>query len=725
MLLFNYNTKKNMEMKKIIIIISILVGQFLYFTSCGDSFLKQEKTNAYSTQYFETEDGIISLATSLYGNIRWNFGYEWAYGITQYGVDEFTMGADNTSECWNTYDARFGPSDLTTATGAANANCPPVSGLWDQMYFGIASANLIIANANKVSNEDVRNKCLGEAYFMRGYNYYRLFANYGAVPIIDKPLGGVVRNFKRASEEETMALIVSDLDQAHNLLPADRWRGIGTWTKYTAAHFLAKALLHRASERNDSWNGNYKSADLDRCISLCDEVIAACPLENDYWDIFARWTGIDCALEGSKEVLMSAQNNANSSTQGRYGNRTAHMFTPAFDGSITTKFVCRGAFIGGKDFQRCRPTEYNYSTYDNVNDARLWKSFRTVYYTNNVAAGLPAGVNAPAPALGDEAIIFILNKKNYSGFINNPDATFGFWYAPAPICTYVNPETNKWVPAAMPLYLNGQYTTFTYSAVGVNLFAGLNKTRDGSASSADADATYRDVVMARTGETVLIKAEAQVRKNDFSGAIATVNLLRKRAQWKEGEDRELYVDGSISFVKNSLYTTNGNYTRAGNASPAPTFTYQQWFKNSNPGYGVLKDASGNDYLGKNSYYLSTGIPKTTAASNLQISSYTALPPEDEAILSKLGCSGDYDRMLNFIFDERTRELNGEWNRWEELSRAGLLIRRTKAFNPEAAPNISEKHILRPIPQTFIDGLLNDDGSNLTPDQQKALQNPGY
>ena len=52
--------------------------------------------------------------------------------------------------------------------------------------------------------------------------------------------------------------------------------------------------------------------------------------------------------------------------------------------------------------------------------------------------------------------------------------------------------------------------------------------------------------------------------------------------------------------------------------------------------------------------------------------------------------------------------------------------RTKTFNNEAKPYIStNKHELRPIPQTFIDGLLNEDGSNLTDEQKKAWQNPGY
>jgi hypothetical protein len=128
---------------------------------------------------------------------------------------------------------------------------------------------------------------------------------------------------------------------------------------------------------------------------------------------------------------------------------------------------------------------------------------------------------------------------------------------------------------------------------------------------------------------------------------------------------------------------------------------------------------------KNTYYLSTGIAETKAASDLQIKSYTQLPAEDEAILSAIGASGDYDRMLNFVFNERTRELLGEWNRWDELARTGLLVKRAKAFNPEAAPNVQDRHMYRPIPQKFIDTLQHEDGTNLSDGEKKAWQNHGY
>ena len=148
-------------------------------------------------------------------------------------------------------------------------------------------------------------------------------------------------------------------------------------------------------------------------------------------------------------------------------------------------------------------------------------------------------------------------------------------------------------------------------------------------------------------------------------------------------------------------------------------------KDANGKTMTMTDAYYASHLHKNTYYLSTGIAETTAPSDLQIKSYTQLPQEDEDILAAIGATGDYDRMLNFVFNERTRECLGEWNRWEELSRAGLLIKRAKAFNPEAQNITANKHELRPIPQAFIDALQNSDGTNLSSEQKKAWQNPGY
>ncbi len=58
--------------------------------------------------------------------------------------------------------------------------------------------------------------------------------------------------------------------------------------------------------------------------------------------------------------------------------------------------------------------------------------------------------------------------------------------------------------------------------------------------------------------------------------------------------------------------------------------------------------------------------------------------------------------IDFILDERGRELLGEMDRWFDLVRTGTLIERVKKYNPDAAPNIQPYHILRPIPSDQID-----------------------
>ena len=690
-------------------------------TSCGNDFLKEDAGHLYSDALLEDEAGALKMAAGLYGNIRWHFGYEWAYGITLYGCDEFTNGADLTSEPWNTYDNRLNPQDCTPALGAANKNCPAVSALWDQMYYGISTANLIISKADNVTKEDSRNKALGEAHFLRGYNYYRLFCQYGGVVLETEPANGTVKkNFTRASEEETLNLIIDDFENAYKMLPKDKWRGNGTWTKYTAAHFLAKALLYRQSERCASWASKYdKATDLNRAISLCDEVIAACPLASDYWDLYAKWTGIDCPNEGLSEILMAAEHNEDKTTQGRFGNRTYNYFDPQFS-NFSGGWVQRGQYIGGMDFQRCRPTEYTYSVFDNVNDARMWKTFKTVYGLNHAAKKdadviSQNGITADqVPDLGDEGIIFILNKKSDARFDGNPYGTFG---RGGDVHSFVNPLTGKWVPNAFVTFQDGKYVlnTYTGNPSTSNVFCGINKTADGSRTGEKGDA-HRDVIMARSGETYLVKAECQVRMGNYQEAINTVNVLRARGQWKKGENRSYYTDGSMAFLKSDGGITDN--------STAASITPK---KNKDKSGKQLTNAEAYAYsmTHTNTYYLSTGIAETTDASDLQIKSYTQLPAEDEAILKEIGATSDYDRMLNFVFNERTRELLGEWNRWDELARTGLLVKRAKTFNPEAAPNVQDRHMYRPIPQKFIDTLQNEDGTNLSDADKKAWQNPGY
>lgn len=694
--------------------IGLLILTGLSFGSCSKDFLDEDQTNQFSTEYFETPEGLEALTVSLYGNLRWHFGYEWAYATTLYGTDEFTNGNDLTNQMWNNYDSRLNAAKATPETGAANKNATGPDDLWDQLYYGIASTNRIIANADKITDLKTRNRCLAHAYFLRGYNYYRLTAQYGSVAIQTTPVVGVVRDFTRATEEQCWEQVISDLRNAYNLFEGEIFtygKGI-TWTKATAAHFLAKALLFRSSERNDAWNSAYKDADLNEAINACTYTInARGPLTSNYRDLYANWTGVDSAAEEQSEILMAAGFNADASAAGRFGNQTYSHFSPQFR-TFSGGWVQRGVWIGSMDFQRCRPTEYSYAVYDHVNDSRMWKTFKTVYGANRIPAGSTNGIQ-----LGDPAVVMILNTKDDNTYDNY---TFGA-AAQIPKSTWKDeagrlPEwavgsrqtatsgaftskTGLMPPNSLVLYQNKNYVAPTFRSPGTsfpNFFAGINKTEDGS-RQAEGGNSRRDVTMARLGETYLVRAECYARLGQFSNAMGDLNIIRARAQWKSGENRSYYNDGSQAFATNPLNTGT-------NATD---------FINSN--------------LNMNTYYLSNpGIAVTTDASSLQLISFPAnLPAEDEAIISRIGASSNYERALQFILNERTRELIGEWERWETLSRTKTLITRAKAFNPEAVGITVNKHELRPIPQSFIDGLRNTDGSNLSDAQRKAWQNPGY
>jgi hypothetical protein len=72
--------------------------------------------------------------------------------------------------------------------------------------------------------------------------------------------------------------------------------------------------------------------------------------------------------------------------------------------------------------------------------------------------------------------------------------------------------------------------------------------------------------------------------------------------------------------------------------------------------------------------------------------------------------------LDFILDERARELSGEQLRWFDLKRTGKLIDRVKALNPDGTNFIQPFHMVRPIPQTQLDAVSN---------RNEFTQNDGY
>jgi starch-binding outer membrane protein, SusD/RagB family len=110
-------------------------------------------------------------------------------------------------------------------------------------------------------------------------------------------------------------------------------------------------------------------------------------------------------------------------------------------------------------------------------------------------------------------------------------------------------------------------------------------------------------------------------------------------------------------------------------------------------------------------YLNLGKPDLAAAHLNALRTRAAIPGHEAAMQITPG-----QVTLDFILDERARELCGEQLRWFELKRTNKLVDRVTRLNPDAAQYIKAYQTVRPIPQSQIDAVTN---------KSEFSQNPGY
>ena len=671
---------------KIIIALSAVALTVIGMASCSKDFLDEELKTKRNYDYYTTPEGINDAVVALYNYFRYPYTFEQGYSTTAYGTDEFTVGGDASNHDWNDYTA-----NLSSSVQRININTTNSYDIWDNMYKAISVANLVLANVDAAVSDPAANELYkAEASFSRAYSYLKLVQQYGGVVLKLEPANSVERYFVRDTKEACMVQIIADFRVAYDGLPETE-PAEGKLYKDVAAHFLAKALLYRASEINDDWNNTYKTSDLAEVIDLADEVIANHPLAPDFRDLFA-FTESEGANEKLPEIIFAAQfSDANTAVQ---GNRMHLYFVSQYNNlSGFTRDIA-----GGREYQRMRPSDFIYDVFDMQNDSRFWKSFRTKQNLNNMAtAASLSGIDSVTMtgytyAQGDLGLIYIINALTDTRFDKNRKRILNHTGV-----FYNNPITGKPTPHVYCRYFSDG-TNHLRAAAGVtNRFPSCSKWVDGSRPNHNYETGNRDGILARVAETYLIKAEALIRQTNYGAAIDVINILRNRAAFKDGEDRAAYTDGGAAYLSNT----------AGQA------TYPD---------GVLR----NSHANINSYYESNNIPEVTTATDLSVISPSSLPAVDEAIIAKLGYTSDYDRMMCFLLNERSRELVGEFLRWEDLARTKTLDARIDAFNPEASPNFNPgKHYLRPIPQTYLDGIYNAEGKALTSAEKAAIQNPGY
>jgi hypothetical protein len=683
-------------MKKYILY-TLTITAVLLTASCK-KFIEEKLVATLTNDYYDTEQGVEDLVKSAYERTRFKFEYEQAYAMWNFGVDEFTVGDQFNFEWWNKYDTRLNP--------AGGPSEYYVDDFWIANYDGINRCNMgleripTVPGLRLLATAAQRKQRMAELRFLRGFYYFQLVQQFGAIPISTASSSGIRTEFPRSSVADVYSQVIGDLTYAADSLNPTA-NEFGRATKSAAMHFLAKAYLTRGSAVTDQ--RGQKPTDMDSAAYYAELVINGAggggyTLAADYKDL---WKGVypednpswvlpvlgaqgvqpiapntsayttSINAQKNKEILFSTQWNNKPALTGRFGNQTHMYFGCAYENSPSEAGVTRDVH-GGRPFRRLQPTDYAMDIYDRKYDSRFYKEFRTTHYSNVAHNNTFTAANAPTPALvgktrfgiGDTAILFYMNAPE------NPLTADQVTFSTGKMRYKV--YGRYWKDAGGTVRKGFGYGgvvpaggTSTTSSQGKYL--SLIKFNDPFRAAFNDQAGFKDGILARLGETYLIAAEANGRKSapDFAKALLYINALRTRAAYKANEKRPEAV--------------------------------------------MFEGIASNDLSNTATQMTATATLWTTNAASEKY------PPT---------VTSDQQRFVHFILNERCRELCGELYRWEDLARTETLIDRTRLFNTDAAPGIQPYHKLRPIPQREID-LTTINGKLLTAAEKAAYQNPGY
>lgn len=193
------------------------------------------------------DPGLVeAYLNDIYGNIGWGYGDPTIAGTADEAVNTHGHG-DEPSRLSNFTPDNIGVWEEWTWHESIQKF------RWERVYSSVRDLNLFIANVQESEALDAATQetLLGEAHFLRAYFYHNLLRLFGGLPIVDEPfeLGQSLEDYHtpRASFEETVEFIVSDLDEAASRLDVTARRP-GAASQGAALALKSRVLLHAASD---------------------------------------------------------------------------------------------------------------------------------------------------------------------------------------------------------------------------------------------------------------------------------------------------------------------------------------------------------------------------------------------------------------------------------------------------------------------------------------------
>lgn len=223
--------------------IFILVLCSLTQTACQKEFLEKNPiVGVTEDKFYRTADDAIASVNAAYATLQFQLSpgghFRWFWGDIMSDDTEKGGSGDNDVNALLQLETFKGPT-----------NTDLLEGEWGANYEGIYRANVVLENVPKiVMDEKLKARILGEARFIRAWNYYNLVAMFGGVPLADHVLAPSEYNLPRASAEAIWDFVEKDLREAIvGLWPRSEYAAadLGRITKGSAQALLVKTLLWR------------------------------------------------------------------------------------------------------------------------------------------------------------------------------------------------------------------------------------------------------------------------------------------------------------------------------------------------------------------------------------------------------------------------------------------------------------------------------------------------
>ena len=200
-------------MKKIYIAALGLVTAFM-LSSCSDDFLDKSPKNTVDPETEITDDVAVAMANACYRTLQSSNMYNQRLWTLDIVAGNSIVGAGGGTDGLETVQA----SNFTTLSDNGMALY-----MWRSPWVGIGQCNILINGIETTGYEkgSIKERCLGEALFLRSHYYYVLVRLYGGVPLRLKPFTpGESTDIARSSADDVYAQILTDCQRAAEILPA-------------------------------------------------------------------------------------------------------------------------------------------------------------------------------------------------------------------------------------------------------------------------------------------------------------------------------------------------------------------------------------------------------------------------------------------------------------------------------------------------------------------------